>query len=163
MKSLEAYEYPKIFVFLALVTLLGPRAGAEKLVTLSINPGATQQLEVGTNEVLEIVSFPALSSGNHSARIIRDDSVIFQQLRNQAPLIVVGPAQVELMAGGESGGGSTVKVTRYVFAPDWKVVTPEGSGAVVTLPSSTNLVTWTNMFFQRYSNMPTNEFFRLLH
>src|SRR5262245_37549093 len=88
-----------------------------KMVTLVANEATeSTRVTIGTNEVLEVVSFPSNSSGNCQMRIIRNDRVIFTRLASnpgsfQDTKIVAGPAHLDLIWTGGDGGYCTVNIT----------------------------------------------------
>jgi hypothetical protein len=97
---------------------------------------------------------------------MKDNSLIFERLASNArpyedSKVVVGPAEVILSWTGQGGGFCTLEITPDFFAPDRTVVIPQGGGATIMLQSTTNLMTWTNVFSQSYSNVPANQFFRI--
>ena len=55
----------------------------------------------------------------------------------------------------------TLEIKPDSFPPDKAVIIPEGSGAIIVLESSTNLVHWSPATPGMYTNQTGNLFFRI--
>ena len=81
------------------------------------------------------------------------------------PLVMTGPGTITL--GSSYAGGSfaqayvVLEITPDTFSPDKTIVIPKGSGAGISLESSTNLVDWIAAPPGVYTNAPANMFFRI--
>jgi hypothetical protein len=125
----------------------------------------TNQIEIAAHEVAILMNhygsqytieyafpglnrtFNMLSQGNYLAR----------------PPTVTGPAVITLRVTGASTEYAfcILEITPESFPPDKTIIIPEGASARVALECSTNLLEWTELSSNAYTNVPANKFFRI--
>jgi hypothetical protein len=155
-------------VFALLAFLFVSYAAYAKHITITVAqqsqpnaPEATNEIVVAEGEVAEIKSFPYYAN-YQSHLILQKDNNTFWFNPGTEGLVFTGPAKLLLRASGGGGYGiATIKVEPESFPPDKTIIIPAGTGARITLESSTNLTHWTAIHTVSTTNSAANLFFRI--
>ena len=164
-----------ILILLSLTFTGFVRAGLVTLTAQSHNgTNDIAALTIGPYEVAELVSFPrAFNHYNDSTsgylQVFKDGRTFIQypyawtgSTGPQDPLIVVGPATIQLIGANNGSAFCTIRVTPESFPPDRTILVPPGTNqARVTLECSTNLVHWSVATNGVYGPLPEAKFFRI--
>jgi hypothetical protein len=76
--------------------------------------------------------------------------------------MIAGPALIKLKDIDNSHRGfATIQITPESFPPDKTLIIPAGSGALIRFQCSTNLIDWTTLYSNTYTNVPSSKFFRI--
>ena len=124
----------------------------------------TNSISVNSNEVLEVVSVHKSGAGTPYMRVEKEATGF--GLAWETGCRIAGPAVFKLVAspyspGSDTRGFVTVRIEPESFPPGQTLIVPQGTGAIVHIESSTNLVSWSTEWSQTYTNAPDHRFFRL--
>jgi hypothetical protein len=75
--------------------------------------------------------------------------------------VIAGPATISLVPGSGATAFVTIEIAPESFPPDKTIIIPEGTGAKIALECSTNLLTWSEVWTNSYTNVPSHKFFRI--
>jgi hypothetical protein len=171
-----------ILTLLILATLKAP--GSDRYLTLTAIGGTTNSFEIADGEIAELVSFPATFNYGlgRSVQVYRSGKRIVEiqapspgQSGNsfpQNPVIVAGPARLELYAGPhrslpQIGVPLVTAICSFrIFSdryhpPGTMVIPPGAGGGVIKLECSSNLITWDTATNGVYAGHSTAKFFHL--
>ena len=146
-----------------------------RMVTVLIDSAnQTNSISVGPNEAVDFKTVVDRSPWGSAALEISTrgkvlvNSIALSGAYNRG-FPIAGPAPVSLTwqpASGQSITSTsfawmTLEVSPASFPPDKTVIIPQGTGARLALECSTNLVSWTEIWAETYTNVPSNKFFRI--
>jgi len=133
----------------------------------------TNEIAIATNEVAQVVAVAGSSThglNNYSLECfwIKDGVKFNISLAPGSPLgsypvVIAGPALVRMTLPSDSFGSGfcTIKIEPESFPPEKTVIIPAGSGALISLESSNNLIQWMDASPGAYTNVTDNIFFRI--
>ncbi|MBI4324432.1 MAG: hypothetical protein HY674_04140 [Chloroflexi bacterium] len=129
------------------------------MITL-VAPGPLTVLNIGTNEVAELISWDA------AVLNLNKEGRTWTLNNGPFPKIIPGPATYSLEPHWIDWTTSqptfcTIRITPESFSADKTLIIPEDTSANIFLECSSDLVIWTNAVPGLYTNMTDNLFFRL--
>ena len=145
-----------------------PLSRGKTVTSIVTSSRTSSQIQVNSNEVVRIVSYPSNPAGTGRITIHKDDADIYGTAGGSDTLpaiVIAGPCTIfHYWVGAVGATGAsycTFDISPDVTASAQTLVIPAGTGATISLQCSTNLATWTNIFSQSYTNVPENKFFRM--
>lgn len=148
----------------ALLLLLPLTSADARIITIAFTnaPGASTNniLEVQSGEILRGLS--VFSSEATSIYFIKN-GVQFAYAGNT---VVAGPATLKVVTVEDwrnlpQTAYVTVELAPESFPPDKTVIIPQGTGARIALECSTNLLAWSEIWTDTFTNVPSHKFFRI--
>jgi hypothetical protein len=144
-----------------------------RYATILISPtNPSNTIGIGANEVANFKTIFENSRQGYLTVDVTLGSYTVSRLVSALPdkfFPIKGPATITLKYPANSSGfwtsewisWMTLEISPESFPPDKTVIIPEGTGARLALESSTNLLSWSEVWSEVYTNAPSNQFFRL--
>jgi hypothetical protein len=148
---------------LGILCLLLNKADAS-IVTITFTnapgPSTNNILEIQSTEIMRVQSYASSEA----------TSVYFVKNGVEFPLagntVVAGPTTLKIVTVADwrnlpQTAYVTVEVAPETFPPDKTVIIPQGTGARIALECSTNLLSWSEIWTNTFTNVPSHKFFRI--